>query len=117
VPLSTPAELSKVTPVGSAPVICTLGVGKPVVLTGKLPALLTVKTTLLGLEIAGASWTVRVKFCGGVVPAVFVAVKVSGKVPPVPGPGVPLRVPVPSLLLLNVTPSGMAPPTEIVAAG
>ena len=71
--------LTKVTPVGSAPVslIAMLAlVGKPVVVTEKVPAVPTVKVVLLALVIAGAWFTVRVKLCGDVVPAVLLAVNV-----------------------------------------
>ena len=56
--------------------------------------------------IADASLTVSVKFCVAGAPTPFVAVKVIGYVPPVPGPGTPDSTPVPAL---NVTPAGNAP--------
>src|SRR5271166_6919571 len=62
VPLSTPVAASNVTPLGKAPVSLSVGVGVPVVVTVKLPAVPTVKVVLVALVIAGAWLTVRVKF-------------------------------------------------------
>jgi hypothetical protein len=50
-----------------------------------------------------------VKLWLAAVPTPLLAVKVSGYVPLVPEAGVPLRVPVPFPLSLNVTPLGSAP--------
>ena len=49
------------TPLGRAPLSVSAGVGKPVVVTVKLPAVPTVKVVLLALVMAGAWVTVRVK--------------------------------------------------------
>jgi hypothetical protein len=56
--------LTNVTPLGSAPVSVSVGVGDPVVVTVKLPAVPTVNVVLLALVIAGATcavFTVKVK--------------------------------------------------------
>jgi hypothetical protein len=68
----------------------------------------------LELVIAGASSTVSVKFCmaAGLTP--FVAWTSSVWVPPVPGAGVPLRVPVKTS---NPTPAGRTPPTNLKLIG
>jgi hypothetical protein len=50
-----------VTPLGSAPVSVKDGVGAPVAVTVKLPAVPTVNVVLLALLIAGAWLTVSVK--------------------------------------------------------
>ena len=58
VPLSVavPFWLSvNVTPLGRAPLSLRLGVGEPVAVTVKLPAVPTVKAVLLALVMAGAS--------------------------------------------------------------
>ena len=70
-PLST-----NVTPVGSVPVSLSAGVGKPVVVTVKLPAVPTVKVVLLALVMAGAWLTVRVKVWVASLPTPLEAVKV-----------------------------------------
>ena len=64
VPLSTPVVVLNVTPLGSVPLSLSVGVGTPVAVTVKLPAVPTVKVVLLALVMAGAwvAWlTVRVK--------------------------------------------------------
>jgi hypothetical protein len=55
-PLSTNA-----TPLGSVPVSLSDGVGAPVVVTVKLPAVPTVNVVVFALVIAGAWFTVSVK--------------------------------------------------------
>ena len=53
--MAVPSCLSvKVTPLGRLPDSVITGVGEPVVVTVKLPALPTVKVALLALVIAGA---------------------------------------------------------------
>src|SRR5271165_1841488 len=55
------AWATKVTPLGRAPVLDSVGGnGKPVVVTVKVPACPVVKVTVLALVIAGAWSTVRV---------------------------------------------------------
>jgi hypothetical protein len=57
VPLSVAVPfplLTNVTPLGSAPLSLTDGVGVPVAVTVKLPAVPTVNVVLLALVIAGA---------------------------------------------------------------
>ena len=46
----------------ASPLSLSVGVGTPVVVTVKLPAVPTVKVVLLALVMAGAWLTVRVKF-------------------------------------------------------
>ena len=111
--VAVPSVLSvKVTPLGRSPcsVIVKVGpLGKPVVVTEKVPELPVVNVVLSALVIAGAWSTVRVKdwVASGEVP--FEAVIVKGYVPPVPSAGVPARVAVPSPLSVKVTPLGSAP--------
>ena len=122
VPLSVPVPsplLTKDTPPGNAtPPRAIEGGGKPVVVTVNDPAWPTVNVVALALVIAGAWFTVSVNDCGGVEPTLLVAVNVSAYVPPVPGSGVPLSVPVPSPLSTNATPPGRAtPPIAIEGVG
>jgi hypothetical protein len=98
-----------VTPLGNVPVALTVGVGLPVAVTVKLPAVPTVNVVLAPLVIAGAWLTVSVKLCVAAVPTPLLAVIVSGYVPPVPVAGVPPSVAVPFPLFVNVTPLGSAP--------
>src|SRR6185295_443995 len=78
----------------------------------KMPALTCVKVC------ATEHWvTVRVKLCVASGGTPLPAVKVSGYGPAVPGPGVPLRVAVPSPLSVKLTPSGRTPVLEIVSTG
>ena len=114
VPLSTPVEALKVTPLGSVPVSLSVGVGKPVAVTGNDPAEPTVKAVLLALVMAGAWLTVRVKFCVASVPTPFAALKLIVYTPPVPTAGVPFSTPVAEL---NVTPLGNAPDSLRVGTG
>ena len=65
-----------VTPLGSVPLSLSVGVGKPVVVTVKLPAAPTVKVVLLALVMAGAWLTVRVKVWVASLPTPLLAVKV-----------------------------------------
>jgi len=112
VPLSVavPFPLSlNVTPLGGAPVSVRDGVGAPVVVTVKLPAVPTVNVVLLLLVIAGAWFTFSVKLWLAGVPTPLLAVIVREYVPPVPDAAVPLSVAVPFPLSLNVTPLGSAP--------
>ncbi len=78
VPASTPVAGVKVTPLGKVPLTLKVGDGKPVFVTVKLPALPTVNVVLFALVIAGAWFTVRVKFCMALLPTPLLAVKVSG---------------------------------------
>src|SRR4051812_15413385 len=64
--------------------------------------------------MAGAWRTVRVKVWTGLEPATLLAVKVIAYVPPVPGSGVPLSVPVPSPLSVKLTPEGRATPPRAI---
>ena len=83
VPLSVPVPFPlslNVTPLGSAPVSLSEGVGLPVAVTVKLPAVPTVNVVLLVLVIAGAVCavlTVRVKLWLAGVPTALLAVIVS----------------------------------------
>ena len=120
VPLSVPVPSplsTNVTPVGSAaPVRVIAATGDAVVDTVNVPATSTVKLVVLALANVGALFTINVKACGAVAPAVFVAVKAIANVPPVPAAGVPLNVPVPLPLSTNVTPAGSATPLRVSAA-
>jgi hypothetical protein len=117
VPESTPVAGLKATPAGSAPVIESVGAGKPVATTVCVPAVPTWKVAAAALAIAGAWLTVSVKVCVplGVTPPLD-AVIVSVKTPPGPV-GVPERtaVPVP-LVAPSVTPAGKAPPMLMLVA-
>lgn len=59
VPLSSPVGAVKVTPLGSVPVYVSVGVGRPVAVTVKLPTASFVKVVVLALVIAGLSWQAR----------------------------------------------------------
>ena len=101
-----------VTPLGSVPLSVRDGVGVPVVVTEKVPAVPTVNVVLLPLVSTGAVpvvFTVRVKVWGAGVPTPLLAVNVMAYVPALPDAGVPLRVAVPFPLSLNVTPPGSVP--------
>ena len=113
-----PSLLSvNVTPGGSGPVSDNVQLGTPVDVTVKVPAWPTVKVAWSALVILHAWRTERVKVwvASGLTP--FVAVIVSGYVPPEPAPGVPASVAVPSLLSLNVTPGGSAPVSDNAHVG
>lgn len=75
VPLSTPVDAVKVTPLGRVPDSLSFGVGKPVAVTVNEPAVPTANVVLVGLVIAGACPTVKVKVCVA-VPALLFAVNV-----------------------------------------
>ncbi len=66
--LAVPLPLStKVRPVGKAPVSVKLGTGLPASVTVKLNDVPTMAVAESGLEIVGASPTVRVKVCWAVL--------------------------------------------------
>jgi hypothetical protein len=115
VPLSVAVPFplfTNVTPLGRVPVSVTDGVGAPVVVTVKLPAVPTVNVVLLALVIAGAAgaaFTVKVKVWLAELPTPLLAVIVREYVPPLPDAGVPLSVAVPFPLFTNVTPLGRVP--------
>ena len=67
---------TNVTPLGRVPVAVRDGVGAPVAVTVKLPAVPTVKVVLVALVIAGAWLTVRVKGWLAGVPTLLLAVMV-----------------------------------------
>src|SRR5215204_493884 len=102
VPPSTRVAGVKVTPVGNVPVCDIVGVGKPVVVTVNVPGVPTVNVVLAALLIAGACWTLSVKACTAFAGAPLAAVNVMAYDPAVPAAGVPLSVPVPSPLSVNV---------------
>src|SRR5258708_36805064 len=90
VPLSTPAEVN-VTPLGRVPVSLKVTVvGKPEAVTVKVPALPTLNVVLLALVMAGAWFTVRVKFWGPFGSIPLLGVRSVGEAPPVPAPGGPV---------------------------
>jgi hypothetical protein len=63
VPLNTPVDALKVTPVGNVPDSLRVAAGKPLAVIVKLPAVPTVNVALLALVIAGAWSMVSVKLC------------------------------------------------------
>jgi hypothetical protein len=115
VPASTPVPGVKVTPPGRDPVSARVGVGDPVAVTVKVPAVPLVKVVWLTEVMAGAVpelVTVRVKLweAFGVTP--LLAVNVIGKVPL--AVGVPASTPVPGV---KVTPPGRDPVSARVGVG
>ncbi len=78
--VAVPLPLSvKVTPLGSAPDLVTVGGGTPLVVTVKLLALPTVKVALFGLVMVGApELTVSVKLCDAFGRTPLAAVMVNG---------------------------------------
>ncbi len=78
VPLRVPVPAVNVTPLGSAPVSLSVGVGTPAAVTVKVPAVPTVKVVLFALVIAGAWLTVSVKFWVASAPTPLCAVNVRG---------------------------------------
>jgi hypothetical protein len=108
VPDKAPPE--NVTPVGSVPDSLIVGVGLPVAVTVNVPRVPVAKVVLLALVMAGAWFTVSVKFCVAAAPMPLVAVKEIGKVPDCVG--VPDNLP-PE----NVTPVGRVPDSLIVGVG
>ena len=78
VPLSAPVEVLNVTPEGSAPDSERAGAGVPVAVTVNVPAVPTVNVVFVALVIAGAWFTVSVKFCVALAPTPFCAVIVIG---------------------------------------
>jgi hypothetical protein len=114
VPLNTPVDALKVTPVGNAPDSLRVAAGNPLAVTVKLPALPTVNVALLTLVIAGAWLTVRVKLCVAGEPTPLEAVIVRLYVPSEPAAGVPLNTPVDAL---KVTPAGKVPDSLRASAG
>src|SRR5258707_11453879 len=104
-----------VTPAGKAPLSVMLGVGNPVVVTLNVPAAPTWNEAEFALVIAGASFTVSVKFCIAFGLTPFCAVNVMTNVPV--AVGVPLSVPVPLPLSRNVTPAGKAPLSVMLGVG
>jgi hypothetical protein len=77
VPLSTPVKESKLTPLGSVPVLLKAGLGKPVAVTVNVPPVPNVNDVLFALVIAGAWSTVSVKLCVAAVPTPLLAVIVK----------------------------------------
>ena len=104
VPLSTPLGLS-VTPLGSEPLSVKVGAGKPVAVTVNELAAFTTNVAPFALVMAGAWFTVSMKFWVAFDETPFEAVMVMGYVPPVPAPGVPLSMPAE----FKVTPLGSVP--------
>jgi hypothetical protein len=75
-PLSVLVEAVNVTPLGSVPVSLTDGVGAPVAVNAKVPAVPTVKVVLFALVIAGPWFTVKVKLWVASGPTPLCAVNV-----------------------------------------
>ena len=69
--------LTKVTPLGRAPVLVREAIGLPVVSTLKLPGMLTENVALAGLMKAGALFTTKTNVCeaSGSTPLVAVILK------------------------------------------
>jgi hypothetical protein len=78
VPARIPVAGVNVTPVGSAPVSLSVGVGIPVAVTVNVPAVPAVNIVLLALVITVAGFTVSVKLCVASVPTPLLAVNVIG---------------------------------------
>ena len=108
------APATKATPAGRVPVSVTAAAGKPLVVTGKLRAVPRVTVSELALVTVGAWSTVRVK-PRVTVPAVLVAVTVSGKTPE--AVAVPAMVAVPLAPSAKATPAGRAPVSVRVGTG
>ena len=62
VPLNTPVDVLNETPLGSGPLSPSVGVGKPVAVTVKVPAVPSPNVVLLALRMAGAVSTPWMKF-------------------------------------------------------
>jgi hypothetical protein len=62
VPLRTPVDALKVTPLGKTPDSLRVGFGNPVAVTVNDPAVPTIKVVLLALVTEGGWFTVKVKF-------------------------------------------------------
>src|SRR5262249_39023773 len=114
VPDNTPVDALNVTPAGSVPASVIVGVGFPVAVTVNEPAAPTVNVVLLAEVMAGAWFTVRVKFCTAFGGTPFDAVNGIGYVPPVRAAGVPDST---FVDVLNVTPAGRVPASVIVGVG
>ena len=117
IPASVPVPLwlsINVRPEGSVPAGVMLGTGEPVAVTVNTPFAVVANVALFALEIPSAWLTVSEKFCVE-LPAVFVAVKVSGKVPG--EVGVPARVAVPLWLSAKVIPVGKVPASVSTGEG
>ena len=97
-----------VRPEGNVPVGVMLGTGEPVAVTVNTPFAVVPNVALFALVIPNGWLTVSEKLCVE-LPAVLVAVRVSGKVPG--DAGVPAKVAVPLWLSAKVTPVGNVPVT------
>ena len=75
-PLRTPAAL-KLTPLGKVLVMLNVVAGNPFAIMAKLPDVATINFAAFPLVTAGASLTVKVKFCVALLPTPLLAVKVS----------------------------------------
>jgi hypothetical protein len=82
-------------------------------MTVNVPDVPSVNVVVFALVIAGAWFTVSVKFCVALGATPLAAVIVIGYVPPLPGAGVPARDPA----AVSVTPAGNDPVSLNVAAG
>lgn len=81
------------------------------------PVVPTVNVVALLLVIAEGWLTVNTKDCVAVGATPFAAVIVRGYEPPVDEPGVPLKVAVPFVVVIKLTPVGNDPLMESVAVG
>jgi hypothetical protein len=112
VPDTVPVAALNVTPGGSVPLSLHVGAGVPVAVTVNVPAVPIVSVALFALVIAGAEFTVSVRFWLAFGTTPFCAVIVIGYVPP--AVGIPARTPVAAL---NVTPVGSVPLSLHVGPG
>src|ERR1700722_15276492 len=90
-------------------------VGRPVVVTVKVPGVCSVKVVLLADVNPGAASTVRVNDWVAGLPTELLAVIVMGETPLLPTAGVPARVAVPLPLLVRLTPLGKLPDSVMLA--
>src|ERR1019366_4630758 len=114
---AVPFPLSvKLRPPGSGPDSARAGGGYPVARTVRLSGAPTLTLIVRIFLMAGALVTVRVN-AWVAVPALFLAVRVSGYIPAAALRGVPEIVAVPSPLSANLTPDGKRPVPVILVAG
>ena len=99
---------AQVRPWGRVPDSASVGTGAPVARTMKLNADPSVAVAAAAEVNTGAALTVSTNDWV-VVPLAFLAVNVTGYVPPLAAVGVPDRLAVPSPLLPNETPASSAP--------
>src|SRR5262245_38887417 len=108
--VAVPSPLSvNVRPSGSASLVDSAGAGEPVAITVNVPAVPTAKIVDESLVITGPCPTSIVSTCIAAGAVWFVAVTVTGCVPPSPAAGVPVIVAVPLPLSVKLKPFGSVP--------